>query len=135
MIIEDADRFGLAQSHQLRGRVGRSNRESWCVLLAEPTSPDGQTRLEALVAGHDGFALAEIDADLRGEGTLLGTRQRGRSDLRLASLRRDGELLELARDVAQRLVQRDPELLEHRELADELRLFVDDDEADFLVKS
>ena len=91
-------------------------------------------RLEALVDSNDGFALAEIDLDLRGEGTLLGTRQRGRSDLRLASLRHDEDLLLAARDVANAMV-RENGLRTEPEMVDELRLFVDDDEADYLFKS
>jgi ATP-dependent DNA helicase RecG len=87
-----------------------------------------------LVDSNDGFALAEIDLDLRGEGTLLGTRQRGRSDLRLASLRRDEELLLAAQKVAAAMVARDG-LSGEPEMVDELRLFIDDEEADYLFKS
>ena len=135
MVIEDAWRFGIAQLHQLRGRVGRSTLESYCYLFGSPTTPDGETRLEALVASHDGFYLAEVDLELRGEGTLLGARQRGRSDLKLASLARDGELLMLARDVADALVAANENLASHPELVDELRLFIDEEEAAFLFKS
>jgi ATP-dependent DNA helicase RecG len=134
IVIEDAWRFGLAQLHQLRGRVGRSDDQSYCYLLGEAPSEEGVRRVEALVASNDGFALAEVDLDLRGEGTLLGARQRGRSDLRLASLRRDEDLLVSAQRVATDLVQRDA-LASQPELVDELRLFVDDDEADYLFKS
>jgi ATP-dependent DNA helicase RecG len=134
IVIEDAWRFGLAQLHQLRGRVGRSEAQSYCYLLGEPPSEDGEKRLEALVASNDGFALAEIDLELRGEGTLLGARQRGRSDLRLASLKRDEDLLVAARDVALAMV-RDGDLGPDSEMVDELRLFVEDDEADYLFKS
>ena len=91
MLIEDADRFGIAQLHQLRGRVGRGAGPSWCYLLAEGVDPDSETRLKAMVDTTDGFLLAEVDLDLRGEGTVLGTRQKGHSDLKLASLRRDRE--------------------------------------------
>jgi ATP-dependent DNA helicase RecG len=107
IVIEDAWRFGLAQLHQLRGRVGRSDDQSYCYLLGEAPSDDGVRRLEALVASNDGFALAEIDLDLRGEGTLLGARQRGRSDLRLASLRRDEDLL-VRRATSRSMVRRRP---------------------------
>jgi ATP-dependent DNA helicase RecG len=103
-------------------------------LLGDPPSPDGQTRLQALVASQDGFALAEVDLDLRGEGTLLGARQRGRSDLRLANLRRDAALLDDARAVAMELVARDG-LATMPDMVDELRLFVDAEEADYLFKS
>jgi ATP-dependent DNA helicase RecG len=95
---------------------------------------DGRQRLEAVVNSNDGFALAEVDLDLRGEGTLLGARQRGRSDLRLASLRRDEEILNEARAVALGLV-RGGGLDENAELIDELRLFVDDDESEYLFRS
>jgi ATP-dependent DNA helicase RecG len=134
IVIEDAWRFGLAQLHQLRGRVGRSGDQSYCYLLGEAPSDEGVRRLEALVASNDGFALAEVDLELRGEGTLLGARQRGRSDLRLASLRRDEDLLVQARDVALAMV-RHGDLGPESEMVDELRLFVDEDEADYLFKS
>jgi ATP-dependent DNA helicase RecG len=134
IVIEDAWRFGLAQLHQLRGRVGRDNAQSYCYLLGEPPSEDGETRLEALVKTNDGFVLAEIDLDLRGEGTLLGARQRGRSDLRLASLRRDEELLVAAQSVATAMVSED-RLSADSDMVDELRLFVDDSEANYLFKS
>ena len=134
IVIEDAWRFGLAQLHQLRGRVGRGSDPSYCYLLGAPTSDDGQTRLEALVASSDGFALAEVDLDLRGEGTILGARQRGRSDLRLANLRRDEALLVEARRVALDLVESNG-LTQLPEMVDELKLFVDEDEASYLFKT
>jgi ATP-dependent DNA helicase RecG len=134
IVIEDAWRFGLAQLHQLRGRVGRDRAQSYCFVLGEPPSEDGTRRLEALVSSNDGFVLAEIDLDLRGEGTLLGARQRGRSDLRLASLRNDEDLLLDAQRVASSMVQ-DNLLQADSEIVDELRLFVDDSEADYLFKS
>jgi ATP-dependent DNA helicase RecG len=134
IVIEDAWRFGLAQLHQLRGRVGRDQAQSYCFLLGEPPSEDGTRRLEALVSSNDGFVLAEIDLDLRGEGTLLGARQRGRSDLRLASLRNDEDLLLDAQRVASSMVH-DNLLQADSEIVDELRLFVDDSEADYLFKS
>ena len=134
IVIEDAWRFGLAQLHQLRGRVGRGEAQSFCFLLGSPPNDEGALRLQALVDSNDGFALAEVDLDLRGEGTLLGARQRGRSDLRLANLRRDEELLLAAQVVDAALVEVDG-LGGEPELVDELRLFVDDDEADYLFKS
>lgn len=135
MVIEDAWRFGIAQLHQLRGRVGRGPDASYCFLLGEPTSDDGIERLDALVRSRDGFYLAEVDLDLRGEGTLLGARQRGRSDLRLASLSRDGELLEVAKTVAEATVAASPDLAAHPDLIDELRLFIDEEEAAYLFMS
>ena len=133
IVIEDAWRFGLAQLHQLRGRVGRSDVQSYCVLLGTPPSEDGEQRLEALVATNDGFALAETDLEMRGEGTLLGARQQGRSDLRLANLKRDKDLLERAHELAVSMVEEGGEALAAME--DELRLFVDEDEAAYLFKS
>jgi ATP-dependent DNA helicase RecG len=106
MIVQEADRFGLAQLHQLRGRVGRGAEQSYCLLVSrarEELSETAQRRLEALVASTDGFELAEVDLDLRGGGQLLGTRQHGVSDLRFAHIRRDRPLLERAREVSRRL--------------------------------
>lgn len=135
MVIQDADRFGIAQLHQLRGRVGRGAAASYCYLLGAPSTPDGEERLKAVEASTDGFALAEVDLDLRGEGTILGTRQKGRNDLKLASLRRDKALVVEARNVAIAIASDDPDLTEHRELRDEIQLFVDAEEAEFLFKS
>ena len=106
MIVQEADRFGLAQLHQLRGRVGRSAEQSYCLLVSrakEELTEDASERLEAMVATTDGFELAERDLEIRGEGQLLGARQSGYSDLRFVRLRRDQALLERARDVAREL--------------------------------
>ena len=135
MLIEDADRFGMAQLHQLRGRVGRGAAQSWCYLLGEATTPESEARLEALERTTDGFELAEVDLEIRGEGTVFGTRQKGRSDLKLASLRRDREWVTRAREVAFTIVDGDPQLRDHELLAEEIRLLIDDDEAEFLFKS
>jgi len=135
MVILDADRFGIAQLHQLRGRVGRGSHASTCWLVGAGSTPDGGARLEAMVRTTDGFELAEVDLELRGEGTLMGERQKGRNDLKLASLRRDREWVEKAREVAFELVDDDPELAHHPELAAEIAFFLGDDEADFLLKS
>jgi len=135
MVVEDADRFGIAQLHQLRGRVGRSALASWCYLLGEGATPEAAKRLAALERTTDGFELADVDLDLRGEGTILGTRQKGRSDLRLASLRRDRDLLEAARAVAEDLTESDPRLDEHSLLQDEVRLFLEPEEEAYLFKS
>jgi ATP-dependent DNA helicase RecG len=107
MIVEDADRFGLLQLHQLRGRIGRGPHPSWCTLLADPSTPEGQARLEAMRDSSDGFELAERDLELRGEGHLLGTRQSGLSDLRFTRLRADRDLLEQARELARELLNKD----------------------------
>ena len=135
MVILDADRFGIAQLHQLRGRVGRGAHESTCWLVGAGATADGEARLEAMVRTTDGFELAEVDLDLRGEGTLMGERQKGRNDLQLASLRRDREWVVKAREVAFELVERDPDLHRFPELTSEIGLFLGEDEADFLLKS
>jgi ATP-dependent DNA helicase RecG len=135
MVIEDADRFGMAQLHQLRGRVGRGAAVSYCYLLGEGKSPDGEARLTAMERTTDGFELAEVDLEIRGEGTILGTRQKGATDLKLASLRRDKDLVLAAREVAFSIVDADPTLARHTDLADEVALLVDEDEAEFLFKS
>ncbi|MBK5223859.1 MAG: ATP-dependent DNA helicase RecG [Acidimicrobiia bacterium] len=136
MVILDADRFGIAQLHQLRGRVGRGADRSWCYLVGSGATPDGRARLEALVRSTDGFELAEIDLDLRGEGTLMGERQKGRNDLKLASLRRDRDWVVKAREVAIDIVANDPTLDAHAMLASELALILgDDDTSEFLLKS
>ena len=134
MVVESADRFGIAQLHQLRGRVGRGSSASWCYLLG---GDDGNERLAAVAGSTDGFALAEADLKLRGEGTLLGARQKGQSDLRLASLSNEGDLalLEEARRVAEAIVGDDPQLEAHPHLADEVRLLLSEDEGEYLFKS
>ncbi len=110
MIVQEADRFGLAQLHQLRGRVGRGAEQSYCLLISRPKlelTDTAQARLEALVETGDGFELAERDLELRGEGRLLGTRQSGVGDLRFTRLRADRAILERARDLARTLVDED----------------------------
>ena len=135
MVIEDAGRFGIAQLHQLRGRVGRGDRAAWCFLLGGEAGADAEARLSALERSTDGFELAEVDLELRGEGTILGTRQKGATDLKLASLRRDKALVATAREVAFDLVDGDPGLEDLPDLADEIRFLVDDEDRDFLFKS
>jgi ATP-dependent DNA helicase RecG len=133
MVIESADRFGIAQLHQLRGRVGRGTAASWCYLLG---GEEGNERLSAVAASVDGFELAEADLRVRGEGTLFGSRQKGQSDLRLASLTDEGDmaLLDAARQVAQAIVAEDPCLEAHPDVADEVRVLVSVDEGEFLFK-
>jgi ATP-dependent DNA helicase RecG len=133
MVILDADRFGIAQLHQLRGRVGRGEHPSTCWLVTQHTD-EQSPRVEALVATTDGFELAEVDLDLRGEGTLMSSAQKGRSDLKLASLRRDRRLVERAREAAFEIVDGDPGLDAHGALADELDLIFSDRDEEFLSK-
>jgi ATP-dependent DNA helicase RecG len=129
MIVQEADRFGLAQLHQLRGRVGRGAEQSYCLLVSRPKdelTEEAQRRLQALVDSNDGFALAEVDLELRGEGQLLGTRQSGLTDLKFASLR-DRKLIEKARrwaeeletegDVVQPLLREAERIEDHRGFA------------------
>jgi ATP-dependent DNA helicase RecG len=118
MLVEDADRYGISQLHQLRGRIGRGSHDSICLLFGSKESP----RLRALAEHADGFKLAEIDLELRGEGELIGTRQHGLAQFRVAELPRDFELLERARALAEGVVAADPELVdpEHALLAEAL---------------
>lgn len=120
MLVEAADRFGLSQLHQFRGRVGRGDKQSYCLLLSENPSEYGQERLRAIEEISDGFALAEKDLDLRGPGEFFGTRQSGLPDLKMARMS-DTQLLETARNEARLLFKEDPELksLENRLLARE----------------
>jgi ATP-dependent DNA helicase RecG len=144
MVVLDADRFGIAQLHQLRGRVGRGRHESICWLVTsgesggdaeQPLVAEVNPRIQALVDSDDGFLLAEVDLELRGEGTLMNKEQKGRSDLKLASLRRDRELVELARLVAQRIVDDDETLDSHPDLRDEITLFLSPEDEEYLFKS
>jgi len=115
MVIEHAERFGLAQLHQLRGRVGRGDEASTCILLYKgPLSENGRARLSILRETEDGFLIAEEDLKLRGEGELLGTRQSGTPGFRIASLEAHGDLLEIARKDAAYVIERDPELTSER---------------------
>jgi len=103
MVVEHAERFGLAQLHQLRGRVGRGAAKSFCILMTGPrVSPLAEERLNAMVRTQDGFELAELDLNLRGPGEFFGTRQAGLPDFRVANLLRDRKLLELAKMEAAR---------------------------------
>lgn len=136
MVILDADRFGLSQLHQLRGRIGRGEHASTCFLVADPTTPEGQARLDAMAGTIDGFELAERDLEIRGEGTVLGARQSGVSDLRVTRLVRDVTWVQRARTDAFDLVGRDPHLdsPEHALLREEVLDLVGDD-VDWLFKS
>jgi ATP-dependent DNA helicase RecG len=109
MLIEGADRFGLAQLHQFRGRVGRGEHESFCLLVSDSASPEAQERLTAVEAINDGFVLAQKDLEMRGPGEFLGSRQSGFPDLKLASVT-DVRMIEAAREAARRFFETDPEL-------------------------
>ena len=115
MLIEDAERFGLAQLHQLRGRVGRGQHKSYCALVSKAEGADAAERLLALEATQSGFDLAEKDLELRGPGDFLGTRQSGLPDLRVAQLS-DMETLLTARTAAQTLIAQDPSLVSYPQL-------------------
>jgi len=118
MLIEHAERFGLSQLHQLRGRVGRGPWKSYCILLTAAASEEARRRIDAMTSTNDGFRIAEADLELRGPGDFFGTRQSGLPEFRVADLLRDGAMLEEARREAFALVQADPKLLapEHRAL-------------------
>jgi len=124
MLIEGADRFGLAQLHQFRGRVGRGEHPSYCLLVSDSSSPEAQERLQAVEATSDGFALAQKDLELRGPGEFLGTRQSGFPDLKLANVT-DLRLVEAAREAARRFFETDPELAhpDNRLLAQQVARF------------
>jgi ATP-dependent DNA helicase RecG len=122
MVVEDAERFGLAQLHQLRGRVGRGQEKSYCILISKATGDVAQERLTALKETNNGFVLAEKDLELRGPGDFFGTRQSGLPDLRIASLG-DMETLLLARDAGQQLFADDPDLAQYPDLAKQVARF------------
>jgi ATP-dependent DNA helicase RecG len=127
MLVEGANRFGLAQLHQFRGRVGRGEQESFCLLIPDSSEETENERLKAMEASQDGFILAEKDLDQRGPGEFLGTRQSGFAELQLAQLT-DIRLIEKARQAAKLLFDRDPELSlpEHQTLAESLNRFWQD---------
>jgi ATP-dependent DNA helicase RecG len=123
MLVEHAERFGLSQLHQLRGRVGRGPWKSYCILLRSGTlSAEARRRIDAMTETQDGFRIAEVDLELRGPGTFFGTRQSGLPEFRVADLLRDGRVLEEARQEAFPLVAADPSLQrpEHRALREAL---------------
>jgi ATP-dependent DNA helicase RecG len=135
MVVLDADHFGIAQLHQLRGRVGRGDAPSSCVLVARgDLTEEAEARLGAMVRTADGFELAEVDLELRGEGTVMGERQKGRSDLRLASLRRDRAWVERAREAAFELVGDGDGLAAHPGLEEEIDVLLAPEDEEFLTK-
>jgi ATP-dependent DNA helicase RecG len=134
MVIEDADRFGLSQLHQLRGRVGRGEHPGICLLIADPATEEAEQRLAAMAATTDGLELAQVDLRIRGQGTVFGARQSGMADLKLADIFRDIDLLSHARHDAFTMVDNDPDLGRHPELADEVRALLGDS-VEWLFKS
>jgi ATP-dependent DNA helicase RecG len=127
MLIEGADRFGLAQLHQFRGRVGRGGARSYCLLLAEEGSPDGEERLQTMVASDDGFLLAEKDLELRGPGDFIGTRQSGLPEMQWLEGVFDTRLLDRARRAAETVLETDPDLIQpaHARLSQRFATFWD----------
>jgi len=124
MIIESAERFGLSQLHQLRGRVGRGAEKSYCILMTgDKLSNEGKKRLQTMVSTNDGFKVAEVDLEIRGPGDIMGTQQSGILNLKLADLARDGQLVTLARQSAKAILQDDSLLTKqsNRPLREELK--------------
>lgn len=118
MIIESSERFGLAQMHQLRGRVGRGAEQSYCILMTgDKLSSEGKKRLQTMCETNDGFVIAEVDLEIRGPGDIMGTQQSGIVDLKIADLARDGQILTLARNQAVALLDDDPSLEKEENLA------------------
>jgi ATP-dependent DNA helicase RecG len=117
MIVESAEKFGLSQLHQLRGRVGRGGEQSYCVLMTSyKLSEDARSRMETMVRTNDGFEIAEVDLRMRGPGDIMGTQQSGIIDLKLADLAKDSQLIILAREAAQNLLKCDPDLTHQKNL-------------------
>ena len=112
MVIESAERFGLSQLHQLRGRVGRGAQQSYCILLTSyKLGAEARQRMDIMVRTNNGFEIAETDLKLRGPGDLMGTQQSGLLDLLIADLAKDGQLLQRARETAMEILHGDPNLL------------------------
>jgi len=138
MVVMDADRFGISQLHQLRGRIGRGNLPGVCLLVAPiPEEPsDALVRLEALARTTDGFELAATDLELRREGDVLGAAQSGRgSTLRLLRVMQDGDLIAMAREDAERIIEADPTLADHADLRIAIDSYLDEDTQEFLERT
>jgi ATP-dependent DNA helicase RecG len=115
MVIESAERFGLSQLHQLRGRVGRGADQSYCILMTSYKLGAGsRTRMETMVRTTDGFEISEVDLKLRGPGDIEGTQQSGVLDLKIADLVRDGQIIQLARTAAQTILNEDADLTQEK---------------------
>ena len=121
MVIEHAERFGLSQLHQLRGRVGRGADQSYCILMSQSKAETSQQRLKVLEQSNDGFLIAEMDLQFRGPGEVMGTRQSGLPDFALASLLEDQDILDLARGAAEKVIEADPELERFPQLQEQLQ--------------
>ena len=118
MIIESAERFGLSQLHQLRGRVGRGAEQSYCILMTSfKLTIDAKKRLETMVKTNDGFEIAEVDLKLRGPGDLMGTQQSGILNLRIADIVKDAAILKRAREIAFQVLNEDPNLKKDKNLS------------------
>jgi ATP-dependent DNA helicase RecG len=118
MVIESAEKFGLSQLHQLRGRVGRGAEKSFCILLTGPKiSNDARERLKIMTATNDGFKIAEKDLEIRGPGDIEGTRQSGLLNFKLASIVNDKAMLEAAREAAERILETDPDMNKNEHIA------------------
>ncbi len=137
MVVMDADRFGVSQLHQLRGRVGRGAHAGLCLLVSEmPPGTPARERLDAVAATQDGFELSRLDLEQRREGDVLGASQSGRrSSLRMLAVLRDEDVIENARTEASALVERDPELSTVPALARAVESLLDEERADYLEKS
>jgi ATP-dependent DNA helicase RecG len=137
MVIMDADRFGVSQLHQLRGRVGRGGKPGLCLLVTDsPPGSPARERLDAVAATVDGFALSRLDLEQRREGNVLGAAQAGRkSGLKMLTLLRDEELIVQARMEAQAVVDADPRLAGHPALVSAIRALLDEEQAKFLEKA
>jgi ATP-dependent DNA helicase RecG len=134
MIVDGAERFGLSQLHQLRGRVGRGGGGSFCFLFGDPATEDGEARLQAMVDSTDGFLLAERDLEIRGAGEVFGGKQSGFGDLKLGRIPRDAKYVEWARRTAEDILDADPALAAHAPLREEVEDLLGDD-VEFLFKS
>ena len=121
MVVENAERFGLSQLHQLRGRVGRGSHQSFCVLISDNRSDETRQRLRVMVKTNDGFKIAEEDLRLRGPGDFFGERQHGLPGLKIADLGCDTKLLQEARQAAEQLLEQDPDLSHHPATAERVQ--------------
>ena len=136
MAILDADRFGISQLHQLRGRVGRGSAAGLCLLVTDSAAgTPSRERLDAVASTVDGFALAEVDLEQRREGQVLGEAQSGRSSFKLLSLVRDRDLITAARAEATAIVDADPDLADHPGLAAAVTTLIESERAEFLEKA